>query len=484
MLHLSSRSDARALYQYLREADYTEKGLIDAVGTAQPFLPGADRIQELAAERSALHSLIRCFFFGEALGADAAGLLPEWFVDTCIAVGLIEREDGAYTPTALIVPYSGLLLAADRFQRLQSPKAYDYVQTISPVSRHLLKFMVRKPYRRVLDLCTGFGIHALAAAPRCEQVVATDLNPRATMYAEFNARLNGFDNVECRTGSLFEPVAGERFDLIVSNPPFILAPGEDFLYRDNQMGLDRLCGYLVEEAADHLSDGGIFQMICEWAQIKGEDWQDRLREWFNDIEGLAWIIKANMTNASTYVENRLKELPSTEQQLTATRDEWLRYFHDEQVEKVHGGLIAVQRRAGPSRVQFDEVKADPPKPYGDVVLQHFETQAFLEGLEEDSSLLRARLRVSPRTILNTHSIRQAGGWVPTSMELGLNVALGEPIALQPAMADLIGQFDGTVAVQEHVSRFAGRLDIDPEGIAAQCVRVVKLLLERGILVPG
>lgn len=63
-------------------------------------------------------------------------------------------------------------------------------------------------------------------APACRRVVGIDINPRALQLARFNAGLNGIANVEWRQGHLFEPVEGERFDLIVSQPPFLPPPDE------------------------------------------------------------------------------------------------------------------------------------------------------------------------------------------------------------------------------------------------------------------
>ncbi len=73
----------------------------------------------------------------------------------------------------------------------------------------------------VLDLCTGSGLLAIVAAQRgVERVVAVDLSWRAVATARINGRLNGV-HVDARQGDLFAPVAGERFDLIVSNPPYV-----------------------------------------------------------------------------------------------------------------------------------------------------------------------------------------------------------------------------------------------------------------------
>lgn len=74
---------------------------------------------------------------------------------------------------------------------------------------------------KVLDLGTGSGVLAIAAASQAAKVVAVDSNPAAVECARTNAEINGVaDRIDVRLGDLFGPVAGERFDLILCNPPY------------------------------------------------------------------------------------------------------------------------------------------------------------------------------------------------------------------------------------------------------------------------
>ncbi len=98
---------------------------------------------------------------------------------------------------------------------------------------------------RTLDLGTGSGILAIAAAAHSGSVMATDLNPRAREFCMFNTALNGVTNVEFREGNAFEPVRGERFDLILANPPFFVTPSVRRAYSDNSMELDGFCRMLI-----------------------------------------------------------------------------------------------------------------------------------------------------------------------------------------------------------------------------------------------
>jgi release factor glutamine methyltransferase len=137
-------------------------------------------------------------------------------------------------------------------------------------SRLLAEWIGREPLAdgaRVLDLCTGSGILAIAAARAgASDVTAVDVSRRAVVAASLNARLNGV-RVRTLCGDLFSPVRNERFDLIVSNPPYIPSPTDrlpdhgparalDAGWR-GRIFLDRICA----EAADHLTEGGALLLI-------------------------------------------------------------------------------------------------------------------------------------------------------------------------------------------------------------------------------
>ena len=99
-----------------------------------------------------------------------------------------------------------------------------WVAGIHPPSVTLAKLTVRRPVARALDTGTGNGIQALLASRHARAVTATDVNPRALAFGRLNAGLNGVENLELREGSYFEPVEGERFDLLTCNPPYVISP--------------------------------------------------------------------------------------------------------------------------------------------------------------------------------------------------------------------------------------------------------------------
>jgi release factor glutamine methyltransferase len=133
------------------------------------------------------------------------------------------------------------------------------------LARHLCARL--RPGASVLDVCTGSGAIAVAAAGAgAGAVTAIDVSRRSVMTVRINARLNGV-RVRALRGDLFAPVAGERFDFIVSNPPYLPAEDDALPSRgperawdagtDGRVLLDRVCA----AAAAHLNPGGIVMLV-------------------------------------------------------------------------------------------------------------------------------------------------------------------------------------------------------------------------------
>lgn len=119
----------------------------------------------------------------------------------------------------------------------------------------------------VLELCAGSGAIALEAAAAGASVTAVDVSRRSVATVRLNAALRRLRRVRALRGSLFEPVAGERFDLIATNPPYVPAPRDELpssgperawdAGRDGRALIDPIC----DGAADHLAPGGTVLMI-------------------------------------------------------------------------------------------------------------------------------------------------------------------------------------------------------------------------------
>lgn len=162
---------------------------------------------------------------------------------------------------------------------------------------------------RVLDLCTGTGALAIAIALRFPgaQVTAADISADALDVARQNIADTGA-RVTLRQGDLFAAAAGERFDIIVSNPPYItaeeMADLQPEVCREPTLalygGLDGLDFYrrIAREAPDYLSPGG--WLLLEIGSAQAEAVSALLAERFEalavypDMQGLPRAVAAQL----------------------------------------------------------------------------------------------------------------------------------------------------------------------------------------------
>jgi SAM-dependent methyltransferase len=198
--------------------------------------------------------LVRAFVLGESVAPESLPVPAAVLVEA----GLLELDGERAVARVRLTPFAGLLVAHGA-----EPSDPEFVTGVSAASRTLATLTVRRPVERALDLGTGSGVEALLAARHAGTVIATDVNPHAVECAGLGARLNGLA-LDLRLGSLFEPVAGETFDLIVANPPFVVSPDSDFVYRDSVLPGDAICREVVRGAAAHLRPGGFATVLCNW----------------------------------------------------------------------------------------------------------------------------------------------------------------------------------------------------------------------------
>ena len=309
--------------------------------------------------------------------ADAERALPG-LVERLVADGMLAQSVGEVAARLDCRPYgtadgtegTDLWVVSDltpgldgRPQQVTS----DYVLGISPASTSLAQLTLRHDVATALDLGTGCGVQALHLAGHADRVVATDVNERALDLARFNAELNEVaDRVDVRNGSFFEPVAGERFDLVSTNPPFVISPAtghqQRLVYRDSGMPGDQVVEHIVRTAPAHLTDGGWCQVLANWAVLADRPWDERLAAWLPD-ECDALVVQREVIDPAAYVELWLKDSghhPSTGSgqaaDYTERYDTWLAWLEEQGVVGIGFGWINLHR-TGVSRLDRREARA-------------------------------------------------------------------------------------------------------------------------------
>jgi SAM-dependent methyltransferase len=207
-------------------ATFTERGLraselapiVECARALHPLLRRPAHLEVLRRASEPWAPLARAFMFSDPVDRAAsrgAGLELEPLVESGL---LREEERGLVSPFAMAVA-DGLYVLSDPLER-----GVDAVMGLGPLTTpSCAAVRPLQPIGRAFDLGCGARLVALLLSRRVRSVVATDINPRAVAMARLNARINGIGNVDVRKGSLFEPVASERFDLVASQPPFIPA---------------------------------------------------------------------------------------------------------------------------------------------------------------------------------------------------------------------------------------------------------------------
>ena len=147
-----------------------------------------------------------------------AGLLGGSLTEILVGAGVLSARDGGVEGRLRLIPFEGLLVLSDPPEA--GPEA---VMGPGPTTVTLARLVPRSA-GAVLDVGCGAGTLALLAAARgATRAVGVDLSARAVALARVNARLNA-SPAEFRAGDLLEPVGGERFDLVVSQPPYVPLP--------------------------------------------------------------------------------------------------------------------------------------------------------------------------------------------------------------------------------------------------------------------
>jgi hypothetical protein len=282
-LSLSDLPTIRLLKTVLDHHGFTGSAVVDALGSALPFGKAHMRddmplyLRRVAAP-TPINTLVKLFVLDRAVDeARAAAALAPIELDELRAIGLIVDSPRGLRASLRLSVHDGLLLAHDAYDEETRTLRPDHVLDVNPTTMALSNLTVRRPVERALDIGTGCGALALLASRHAGEVVGTDTNPRALNIAAFNAAINGITNVEWRLGSLFDAVAGERFDLIVCNPPYVISPDSQFIFRDGGRRGDALCEEIVRRVPEYLTDRGVATVLINWAIRHGEHWSAPLR---------------------------------------------------------------------------------------------------------------------------------------------------------------------------------------------------------------
>jgi len=495
-----------ALREDLGAAGYSVEGVEELLGPVAHAALGRERSLPAlrATEGSAepLAVLIRTFLLGRpsSRGAlDAA--LPQLTTDGAARLGLVEAsgaDDGDQVrPLLDLRPYQATDAAGEiawwivsDLGELATGRALrtDHVLGVGGASTTLAQITVRGPRERTLDLGTGCGIQALHASRHSREVVGTDISRRALEIAELNAALAGVE-LDLREGSMLEPVAGERFDLVVSNPPFVITPRvagvPEYEYRDGGATGDGLVRGLVESLGSVLAPGGVAQLLGNWEIRAGQDWREAVEPWL-EASGLdGWVVQRELLDPAEYAETWLRDGGTTPERdpeaWARLYGAWLDDFAARGVEAVGLGFLTLRRPAddgAPSLRRLEELQGSLRQPLGGAIEALLAAHDWLEA-HDDDALAATRLRVAPD--VTEERYLTPGEPDPSVVLLRQGGGFGRAVQVGTAVAGLVGASDGELTVGQILGALAALLDRDGAQLARETLPTVRGLVLDGLL---
>ncbi|OLO47370.1 transferase [Actinomyces oris] len=499
------------------------------------------RLPALRAVRAALAGgpapspiavLTALFMLGEPVPATALDIaLPRTAAAGAAAIGLVGEPDetGCVRARVDLRPHEAVddagevrwWVASDLGELVTGRAlAPDHVLGVGGAGLTLACLTPRTRVGTALDLGCGCGIQTLYLLRHAEHVVATDISARALAFTAFNAALagvsvtgaadaapgsdldvdseaatspessSGSGCLELLRGSLLEPVAGRRFDLIASNPPFVLTPpavreaGLPLMeYRD-------ACGPilpgLVAGLGQHLEPGAVAVMLGNWEHRGTGSWRDAVAAWVPE-ELDAWVIERELQDPVEYATMWLRDGGLTPERdaegFDAALEAWIDDFEARDVRGVGFGYLIVHRPRRPREpwCLLEEVSTSGQGVLGPHVAEVLEVREQLAGLD-DEAVADLRPLLAPDVTEERHLI--PGAAEPTVILLRQGGGLGRALQASTVVAALAGVADGELSVGQVASAVAALSELnaaDALALRAEMVEAARHLLTTGFL---
>ncbi len=425
----------------LRGANYSAEGFRKLFGGTYAKRQASDlevHLRRLAGGGT-LPTLVKLLVLGLPVSRDeAAAAFEPLDLGRLEAMNVVRVFDADVEALIEIDTLNRVLVASDH-ARLESARA-DHTSPMSSSSVGLAAATPRLRVDRALDVGTGAGLQALLLSQHVGTVVATDVNARALAYAEFNAVLNGIDNLDLREGSVFEPVEGETFDLVVSNPPFVIGPGADFLFRDSGLPGDSFVEGMIRTVPRFLREGGYAIVQLNWIVRPDEHWQAPLQRWVEGNGCDAVFVGRSTWQPLDYAAAANFPLKGNPAAFGAALDRWVAHIESLGLESIAGGLVALRRREGENWLRAFDAPMGGIDPSAHQLVRLFEAQDYLRSTD-DSALLDATLAPVPDLLVELRPAR-------TRSRLALDPGLGLRVDVDPGTVDLLTRLDGKRTVRE------------------------------------
>ncbi len=311
-------------------------------------------------------------------------------------------------------------------------------------------------------------------------MVATDISSRCLALADLTVRLNEVD-VDLRLGDLFDPVADDRFDLVVSNPPFVISPGtgEQLVYRDSGLPGDEIVRQVVVGGAGLLADGGWCQVLANWAHHKDQPWTERIAGWIAEAGCDGWAVQRGLMDPPRYVEMWLNDAGlHGGPDYFAQYDAWLSWFEQEQIEAVGFGWLALHKSSTHNPVvRVEQWPYDVEQPMGPFIADWGREVAAAAAYDAEGSWLEQRL-VRADDVLEERT-GLPGAEDPQQIVVRQQRGMRRARQMTTVEAAFYGACDGELSVGQIADALVVLLETDPTEIRDEVAKAARDLLVTG-----
>ena len=456
------------------------------------------REQRLPAQRvtagsdTPLAALVRLFALGDPVDVrEVARALPTLGVAGAVALRLARTEGDALVATCDLRPYADdthrWWVASDLSETATGrPLDVDHVLGIGGASTTLAQWTPRMRVARALDIGTGCGVQALHLSTHCDDVTVTDVSDRALAFTRFNAELNG-QAWTVLAGSMLEPVAGRRFQLVVSNPPFVITPrsGEVplFEYRDGGRAGDEVVSHLVREVGSVLEPDGVAQLLGNWEIREGADWRERVGEWVRDSGLDAWVVQREVQDPAEYAEvwSRDGGHHGGTAEFGAMYAAWLDDFASRGVSAIGLGVIMLHRPATErdAFVDVEELRGPLRGGLGAAVADGLRARAWLAEHDE-AELLGTAWRLADD--VTEERPGRPGAQDPAVILLRQGSGFGRELRVGTHGAAFASVADGELTPQQAIVAIAAVTGAPEADVRSEVLDVVRAGVRGGLLI--
>lgn len=501
-----------ALHQDFLAAGYTFENIEQLLGpTATAAL---DRGQHLPARRvlaqplaqgNRLAGLISCFVLADPISRSLADtIFGQLTLDGALGLNIVTiTDDGDVAAIVDISTYAtdqhgDMWVASDQTAlQLGHSLPEEHIVGVGKASITLAEITPRTAVTTALDLGTGCGIQAMHLLRHARHVTITDISQRALDFAVFNILLNAQqlnvdpnrlqDRVTVRTGNMLEPVAGETFELVATNPPFVIAPSQaktTHTYRETGQTGDQLVKELISHIENVLAPGGQAVMLANWEMFGPGQWYDRLATWPGEDLDI-WAIQRSSSDPAQYAEIWLRD--SSENLNSATYDDayahYLEDFETRGVTQIGIGWVWLRRRATTAQLRKFEYLAGPVhQPVAAAwaaSVEKYDT-VYTASTQADAPVQEWALAdvhlVAPEWV-TYEQYQRFGAEHPEVLMARSGAGFGRHVRLDTATAAVLGAADGELSSGQIVAAVAGLLSLDDEQTVALQAEITVLYID-------